>query len=113
MAGSAVADHADVERFQHAEHFFADAAGFNRLLPISATSARPSSTSTRHNAESSISRDCVSNVSPVEVEPVVSRVNATLTSEVVMRSTEILCRARMPKTSAKTTGMQHIQAMQS
>lgn len=101
MAGCAVTNHANVERFQYAEYLFANAAGFDRSLPINATSARPSSTSTRHSAESSISRDCVSNVSPVEVEPVVSRVNATLTSDVVIKSTEILCRARMPKTSAR------------
>ncbi len=73
----------------------------DRSLPISATSARPSSTSTRHRADSSISRDCVNSVSPVEVEPVVSSVSATLTSDVVIKSTEMLWRARMPNTSAK------------
>ncbi len=112
MAGCAVTNHANVERFQYAEYLFANAAAFDRSLPINATSARPSSTSTRHSAESSISRDCVSNVSPVEVEPVVSRVNATLTSDVVIKSTEILCRARMPKIR-ETARMQHIQAVQS
>lgn len=33
MAGCAVANHADVERFQHAEHLFSHAAGFRQVVP--------------------------------------------------------------------------------
>src|SRR5471030_3205330 len=66
-----------------------------------AISARFSSTSTRHSDDDSVSSDVVSRLSPDEVEPVVSSVNATLTSEVVIKSTEILCRARMLNTSAR------------
>ncbi|MNE34998.1 hypothetical protein D3C80_1287400 [compost metagenome] len=48
-----------------------------------------------------MSREVVNRLPPVVVEPVVSMVNATLTSEVVIRSPEILCRARMLNTSAR------------
>src|SRR5471030_2093382 len=73
----------------------------DNLLPMIAISARFSSTSTRHSDDNSVSSDVVSRLSPDEVEPVVSSVNATLTSEVVIKSTEILCRARMLNTSAR------------
>ena len=73
----------------------------DRLLPIIATNARSSSTSTRHSEESSVSREVVSRLPAVDVEPVVSRVRATLTSEVVIKSTEILWRARILNTSAR------------
>ena len=32
MAGGAIANHADIERFQYAEHLFADAAGFRQIV---------------------------------------------------------------------------------
>ena len=32
VAGCAVTDHADIERFQYAKHLFTDAAGFRQLV---------------------------------------------------------------------------------
>lgn len=50
-----------------------------------------------YSVESFISRDCVSNVSLVEVELVVSRVNVMFIFDVVIKFIEILCRVRMSK----------------
>lgn len=50
-------------------------------------------------SSSSNSADNIS--APEEAEPVLSRVNATLTSEVVITSTEILCFAKIANTFAK------------
>jgi hypothetical protein len=54
----------------------------------------------------------VSSVSPVDVEPVVSSVSATLTSEVVIRSTEILARQNAEHFRQEAARVQHIQAVQ-
>ena len=112
IAAGTVADQADIERIEHAEYLFAYAAGPRQLVADDRHQRRFSSTSTRHSDDSSVSSEVVSRLPPTEVAPVVSMVSAMLTSEVVIRSTEMLWRARMLNTSAETACVQHVQAVQ-
>lgn len=101
VAGCAIADHADVKRIKDAKHLFADAAGFRQLVADQGNQRRVFFHFHATQRGELGQQRLVSRVSPAEVEPVVSMVRATLTSEVVIKSTEMLWRARIPNTSAR------------
>ena len=72
-----------------------------KSFPINATSGKPVSTFTVQYWLNSSNNSGESNSTPDEAEPVLSKVNAMLTSEVVIVSTEILYFAKIVNTFAR------------